>query len=254
MSVPVNIIDIYHNYLSQARKLDQKNHEATRDDKQGYRASSAGFCARKLYYESVLRLEPSEPNKDSLAIFRLGSVVHEDVQEAIRLWARADGSGHEIWVEREIQVDEVSVRGKIDIMIIRPDGGIEIYDLKTANSFKWRKLFGRKDPDPTADQNYALQLGTYGIWAMEYVGNDTDSDMFLAKLALLYYNKDKSTMREVLYDDDIVDNARVYWHKLALSHQEGLPPINIGTAPVQRWECNPKYCGYYDECGGGVNV
>ena len=31
-----------------------------------------------------------------------------------------------------------------------------------------------------------------------------------------------------------------------------LPNIALGIAPVYEWECNEKYCRYFDECGGGL--
>ena len=34
--------------------------------------------------------------------------------------------------------------------------------------------------------------------------------------------------------------------------KEGLPPIERGLAPVEDWECNPKYCSFYGPCGGGI--
>jgi hypothetical protein len=53
-------------------------------DKKYYRASSAGMCARKLYYETVLRLEPSEEIKpNTRRVFRLGDLIHQDIQDSL---------------------------------------------------------------------------------------------------------------------------------------------------------------------------
>ena len=34
--------------------------------------------------------------------------------------------------------------------------------------------------------------------------------------------------------------------------KDGLPPIQKGFSPVEDWECNPKYCSFYETCGGGI--
>jgi hypothetical protein len=26
----------------------------------------------------------------------------------------------------------------------------------------------------------------------------------------------------------------------------------LGIAPAYSWECNPKYCGFFEVCGGGL--
>ena len=43
-----------------------------------------------------------------------------------------------------------------------------------------------------------------------------------------------------------------YWTTvMAIAHDVEEPPaIELGTAPVYKWECNAKYCDYYDVCGG----
>ena len=30
------------------------------------------------------------------------------------------------------------------------------------------------------------------------------------------------------------------------------PAVELGVAPAYAWECNPKYCGFYKVCGGGL--
>ena len=42
------------------------------------------MCSRKLYYQSVLRLEPTEQIEDKvMRVFRLGDLVHTDIQQAL---------------------------------------------------------------------------------------------------------------------------------------------------------------------------
>ena len=36
--------------------------------------------------------------------------------------------------------------------------------------------------------------------------------------------------------------------------KDGLPPVVYGIAPVEKWECNVKYCSFFDVCGGGLKT
>ena len=73
----------------------------------------------------------------------------------------------------------------------------------------------------------------------------------LKKLSLLYYNKDNSRMREKVISTSYIDKAKEYWYKVNDMFKKGNPPIELGVAPVYKWECNPKYCNFYQVCGGG---
>ena len=30
------------------------------------------------------------------------------------------------------------------------------------------------------------------------------------------------------------------------------PVLNLGVTPAEEWECNEKYCQFFDVCGGGI--
>ena len=81
----IDIKDVYEQYL--LRKREKSRQKADHDrpkDKPYYRISSAGMCARKIYYETILRLDPTEKiNPKTRRIFRLGDLVHKDIQKAI---------------------------------------------------------------------------------------------------------------------------------------------------------------------------
>ena len=52
-----------------------------------YHASGAGMCSRKLYYQSIEKAEETnQPNAKSNRIMRLGTVVHNDFEEAFSLY------------------------------------------------------------------------------------------------------------------------------------------------------------------------
>jgi CRISPR/Cas system-associated exonuclease Cas4 (RecB family) len=194
---------------------------------------------RKHYFQHVAEVKPKEVDDDTLKLFRLGDLVHEDIQEALTDYALTTGS--QLLIEREIQLPEVNVRGFLDVLLI-DDGAL--VDIKTCNAWKWKMLFGR-NPDPNPADNYNLQLGTYGWWYEEESGNK------LNKLSLLYYNKDNSRMKEKVVSVAYIDKAKEYWRNVNKIFKTGNPPIELGVAPVYKWECNIKYCNFYQVCGGG---
>ena len=173
-------------------------------------------------------------------MFRLGDLVHNDIQEALIDYASLNGS--QIMIEREIQIPDINVRGFLDVIIVEDDA---LYDIKTCNAWKWKGLFGR-NPDPDAPVNYNFQLGTYGLWYEKEYGNK------LKKLSLLYYNKDNSRMKEKIIPTSYIEKARMYWEDVNKKFKKGNPPIELGVAPVYKWECNVKYCNFYQVCGGGL--
>jgi len=65
-------------------------------------------------------------------------------------------------------------------------------------------------------------------------------------LYLLYYNKDNSSIKEVSVPLSRMDDAMEYWTSVNEEHEEGLPEINLGISPVEKWECN--YCDWHTLC------
>ena len=234
----MNIEKIYHDWLRKKNSLHFKNRYQGHE--QWFHGSSAGMCMRKHYFQHVADVPPKEINDDTLRLFRLGDLVHGDIQDAITEYAILNGA--QVLIETEIMIPEVNVRGFLDMLIIE-DGAL--IDIKTCNAWKWKGLFGR-NPDPNPATNYYLQLGTYGWWYENESGNK------LKKLALLYYNKDNSRMREKVIPVSYIDKAKEYWRNVNKVFEKGNPPIELGVAPVYKWECNEKYCNFYKICGGGL--
>lgn len=234
----IDIIGIYNDYIADANLLNQKKRYD--DYGQWFHASASGMCMRKHYFQHIEKVVPKPIDKDTLRLFRLGDLVHGDVQDALGEYAQKNGT--RIFIEKEIRLPEVNVRGFLDVIVADDDA---LYDIKTCNSFKWKKLFGRY-PDPSPSTNYFLQLGTYAWWYENEYG------VKIKKLALLYYNKDTSLMREYEVDVDYVNEAKNYWADLNERFENGNPEIELGVAPAYAWECNPKYCGFFKVCGGGL--
>ena len=79
---PVGLEDYYLEYLD---KKNQENYENRYiGKKQYYHASGAGFCSRKLYYQSIEQAEPTNETPSLGKIrMRFGTIFHDDFQEAL---------------------------------------------------------------------------------------------------------------------------------------------------------------------------
>ena len=79
----MNIVEIYDKYIS---SLNDKNTDDRYKGKEHwFHASSAGTCVRKQYYRHVEKVPEPPFSKDTMRLFRLGNLVHDDIQEAVLL-------------------------------------------------------------------------------------------------------------------------------------------------------------------------
>ena len=131
---------------------------------------------RKHFFSSIEKVKGNKRNADTYRLFRLGTIVHEDIQTAISLYAQQQGIP--VFIEKELHLDDIGVRGFIDLAFVEDK---VLYDIKTCNSWKWRTMFGR-DGSTDAAENYMLQLGTYGLWFKREYGD-------LKGLKLTFYTK-----------------------------------------------------------------
>tara|TARA_R110000824_G_scaffold116507_1_gene268037 strand:- start:1962 stop:2684 length:723 start_codon:yes stop_codon:yes gene_type:complete len=230
----MNIVNIYDKYID---SLNQDNTKERYKGKENwFHASSSGSCIRKQYYRHVEKVpEPSFP-KDTMRLFRLGNLVHDDIQKAVLLDSK--DTKKKVYIEKEIQIDDWNVRGFLDLLVVSDN---ELYDIKTCNNKKFKIISGdlNKFNEPI---NYYLQLATYAYWYERESGKE------LSKMSLLYYNKDTSEMHEIEVDKNYIHQAQSYW----LSVKEKVnyePDIQLGVSPREKWECN--YCNYYQHCGEG---
>ena len=128
----IDIIGIYDEYIANTNNLHQKKRYD--GHKKWFHASSSGMCMRKHYFQHIAKVEPKPIDKNTLRLFRLGDLVHEDIQDALGEYAQNNGT--QIFIEKEIQLPEVNVRGFLDIIVADDNA---LYDIKTCNSFKWKK-------------------------------------------------------------------------------------------------------------------
>jgi hypothetical protein len=242
----IDIKQVYHDYLLSESKKNRQKYDKY---KGWFSASSAGSCFIKQH----LKKEGAEekPLDDrTLRLLRLGTIVHEDISKAIEQLHNKESdvqgfvhTDYSLFWERRVEMPELNVLGHLDYAIHNyEDDLLEVYDLKTAHTFKWKKVFGRNiDPKPSV--NYQLQLGTYGF------GLANELEVQNVELGLVWYKKDDSSMKVQSIDDVWMDNAYEYWIELNETLANRVPNVGDDNAPVYNWEC--RYCPYKGtECEG----
>ena len=248
MKPPVDFEQIYENYI------DNKNEENRKERYEGkesfYRASSSGFCSRKIYFESVDKVEPTNPvEPKGKRIMRLGTVIHEDLQNALVYYNNINNKElltkekeiknkqkEKFHIEGNIEIEELNVRGHYDC--VSEGDNVYLFDFKTIANWSYSKKFGHnKDFDPSIHQE--LQLGTYGYAIKEKFGR-------LDGMYLVYYNKDNSMMNSTSIPTSYTSRAFNFWYNINEEHKKGLPDFKQGVSPVQDWNCS--YCPYLDHC------
>ena len=217
-----------------------------------YHASGAGKCSRQLYFQSVEKVKPTNlPNSTSMRVMRLGTVVHQDIQNSL-LYSNSINNNinnniknknitkyiesNEFVIEGEIIIGELSVRGFFDI-VSKTSLGVFLYDIKTAASYSFQKIFGTKEPYTMKHQE--LQLCTYGYGVKEKFGR-------LDGMYILYYNKNTSVMKYKQVPINMINSAYMVWANIKKQHASGLPSLEDGVSPVMRWECD--YCQFLGHC------
>ena len=251
-----DIGQIYAQYLSTE---NEKNRLERYDGNESYyHASGSGTCSRKLYFQSVSKVEPTNlPNSTSIRIMRLGTVVHEDIQNSLILYNNNNINNNinsnisselhktiekdSFVIEGEIIIKELNVRGFFDLLQIQNEGerGSEffLYDIKTAADYSFKKLFGMGKQSRMEHQE--LQLATYGYALKEEHGR-------LDGMYLMYYNKSTSVIKYKEVPLSTMNTAYMFWANIKKEHSKGLPPFQDGVSPVMKWECN--YCNFLDHC------
>ena len=241
MKIPIDFEQIYQEYIDSE---NEKNRKERYEGKESfYRASSSGFCSRKIYFESVAKIEVTKPTeKKGQRIMRLGTVMHDDLQRALIYNNNINNNinNKESILNKEsegnIEIPELNVRGHYDAVFEGDD--VYLFDFKTIANWSYSKKFGhKKDFDPSIHQE--LQLGTYGYAIKEEFGK-------LDGMYLVYYNKDNSMMNSKQIPLTYLNRAYNFWYNINEEHKKGLPDFKQGVSPVQDWNCS--YCPYLDHC------
>ena len=91
MKHPIDIQSTYHDHLIELNKERRAELDLIKPKEPYYRPSSSGMCSRKIYYETVMRIEPTEVvDKRVQRLFRLGDLIHQDIQAAFKKIERND--------------------------------------------------------------------------------------------------------------------------------------------------------------------
>ena len=236
---------IYDDYLNDLQ--DKRSEEVYVGHEDKYNASSAGQCFKKHWYKTN-KYEGTPIDQRTNRLFRLGTLVHEDIQLAIIKYKEEKNKDLTIGIETEINIPWFNVRGHIDVVIINDASKeILIYDMKTAHSFKWKLLFGQiKNRKPNADDGYRLQIATY-ILGMQHNAKYIDYDY---EAILWYYKKDTSHTKSSYVDKRWIQQAIDYWGEVnttleGIEEPDDLPRGSYGI-PNEDWECG--YCPFESIC------
>jgi CRISPR/Cas system-associated exonuclease Cas4 (RecB family) len=244
---PVDIEGIYKDYIS--KKNEENKQERYIGKEEYYHASSTGSCSRKIWFESIQKAVPTnEPDKRSQRLLRLGTIVHDDIQNALLQYNVTIHSNKEkennikekeieFLVEKEIILPSLNVRGFYDLVALVSEE-VYLFDFKTMASYTWSRKFGHnKDPNPS--RLHEMQLGTYGLAVKEKFGR-------LDGMYLCYYKKDDSRLKTVPVAMNYLGIAETYWRDINREHKLGIPMFKEGISPAYPWMCN--YCQFKDLC------
>jgi len=249
---------IYHDYLTHLNDLNRK--ERYDGNESWYHASGAGYCSRKLYFESIEKAEPTNlPNKCSSRVMGLGTAIHNEIQSSLLYYNNINKDNinkdidnkeyivqykrYNFHIEQEIVIGDLNVRGFYDVVVednvsLNKEPLIRLYDIKSVGNYGFTKQFSNKyvNEDPVS---YFMQLSTYGLAVKEKFGR-------LDSMDLIYYNKNDSRMKKLSVPYGYLNKARMYWKVINDEHAKGLPLFNLGTSPYKDWMCN--YCQFKDHC------
>jgi len=232
--VKYDIAEIYNDYL---RKNDQINQTIRQSDSNGnFSASSAGLCVRKHWFEKMsYSKDPIDPK--SLRNMNTGTILGADVEKAMKMYNFNDGS--KVYTEEYIAHPEYTIGGHFDILIVDTNRKGHLIDIKTAHSYKFSTLFGRKkDPNPAT--NYAFQLGTYA-WILNETQTLCDEVVYMENV---YFNKNDANMKSLSVPLEFIDFAEEYW--ISVENNKNEKPALNNMVPMYTWECN--YCRYASHC------
>lgn len=235
----VSLIKIKKNYINYLDKLNDSEEYHTKGN--FFRASTAGLCAKKALLTKWIPEEKSKPNEKSLLNFRIGKLIHEDIQNSVK---KEPKKGLYNLIEHPDTIKDLSIALTIDWFIVEGKK-CNIIDLKTIGSYQWRRKFGRKENrDPNPADNYKYQVGTYGLYAQK------EMNLSVNNLSIIYIRKDDGFMRIEDVDLEYIELAEEYWKDvIALEKQyekEDIIHIPVPNKekniPVYNWECN--FCDF----------
>ena len=237
------IVSVYDTYLK-AKDEEEERIQTT------YYASGAGLCIKKHLFGVLDSVEKEPPDTTSLRLFRLGDLLHLDLQQALEESEWCQVENYTVEHEVRIEIPEYNVSGRIDTLLTREterDTEAIIIDWKTANEWSFKKMA----KDPMQYERYMLQVATYAMG----IAHEYDSIGML----ILAYNKNRSQVEVIPVPEEMIDKADAYWNavlsNIALLGEQytfnevnDMVPGGTDGAPVHKWECKKKYCPVWEYC------
>ena len=255
MTTQHKIGQVYAQYIKSENDKNTQNRYVGKEHY--YHASGAGTCSRKLYFQTVERVEPTNlPNTTSARVMRLGTVLHQEIENSLLFLNNNNNNiknnitnenitknirSDEFITEEEVIIEELSVRGFFDFLL-NEGSRILLYDLKSAASYSFTKVFDTTKPYTMKHQE--LQLCTYGYAVKEKYGR-------LDGMYLMYYNKNTSVIKYKEVPLSMLNSAYMFWANINKQHSSGLPGFEDGVSPVMKWECD--YCNFLEHCKPPAN-
>jgi len=238
----LNINDVYHDYLLNVGKEERKKIKKM----PGYFGmSGAGSCYLKQMFK-IEEYEPEPHDKKTVRMFRLGTLVHNDIQEAIKQSNIQELENIEIEIEKHFIIDKYKIRGYADIIIVdHINKLIEVIDIKTVKSYAWKFMYGHvKNRSTNPSVMAELQVASYAISKLkENIG-------YSVKMYLYHYKKDDSITRTKQLPDTFLHSALMYWTEFKEFRSENeikdIEPGMTFNVPIYEWEC--KFCQYTKYC------
>lgn len=231
------IKEIYEDYLRSENKkyLDIRRRDEGEEIK--FSASSAWHCLRKHWYKMNGQDKKKQEWKD-LARLRLGTIIHDDIQTALR------NSGKSFLCESVLSDENIVGHQDVMYLIFGEDKlKAELYDIKTMASFPWKRKFGRiENRDPNPSKKYPHQVLTYKMLA------EKQFNLKVIKSQIIYIKLDQPWVWKTEdVSDDLIKETKEYWEIVNLMKQFGTEPIpGDDKTPVESWEC--KYCPFSHVC------
>ena len=211
-------------------------------------ASSAGLCFLRHWFK-LNNYESKPPDIKSKRTMRLGTLVHNEFEEAVKCTEKTENI--EIKTEVPIKIEKpFKVRGYTDLVVINHNKKeITVIDYKTMHSFRWKRMFGisrnrEKNPSNLSE----IQLATYTIYFLQQYRDKG----YIPQMYLVYYKKDDSSIKVVNIPDYFLNTALRYWEEASAFIEEiktlddAQPGLTYGV-PMFEWECG-KYCEFAGHC------
>jgi hypothetical protein len=96
----IDLFKIYDDYILELRDENFENRYEGKDT--WYHASGAGLCVRKHYYSQIEGLPSGDKDSNTMRLFRLGDLVHTDMQSALQRYS--DENNVDVYIEKEIKM------------------------------------------------------------------------------------------------------------------------------------------------------